>query len=116
RNTDRVVPIRLVSDFDQVRERWVTTPFDWVTAAHLSPTGDRVVLPARGQVFVVPAEQGRLVDATRNPKVRYRNGRFMPDGKSLLGLSDESGEEEVWRGPATALGPSTTVATERSAE
>ncbi len=68
-NTDRVVPIRLVSDFDHVRERWVTTPLDWVTAAHLSPTGDRVVLTARGQLFVVPAEQGRLVEATRNPKV-----------------------------------------------
>ena len=68
-NTDRVVPIRLVSDFDHVRERWVTTPLDWVTAAHLSPTGDRVVLTARGQLFVVPTEQGRLVEATRNPKV-----------------------------------------------
>ena len=79
-NTDRAVPIRLVSDFDQVRERWVTTPLDWVTAAHLSPTGDRVVLTARGQLFVAPVEQGRLVEATRNPKVRYRNGRFMPDG------------------------------------
>ena len=111
-NTDRVVPIRLVSDFDQVRERWVTTPFDWVTAAHLSPTGDRVVLTARGQLFVVPVEQGRLVEATRNPKVRYRNGRFMPDGKSLLGLSDESGEVEFWRVPANGLGPSTQVTTD----
>ena len=111
-NTDRVVPIRLVSDFDHVRERWVTTPFDWVTAAHLSPTGDRVVLTARGQLFVVPAEQGRLVEATRNPKVRYRNGRFMPDGKSLLGLSDESGEVEFWRVPANGLGPSTQVTTD----
>ena len=108
-NTDRVVPIRLVSDFDHVRERWVTTPFDWVTAAHLSPTGDRVVLTARGQLFVAPAEQGRLVEATRNPKVRYRNGRFMPDGRSLLALSDESGEMEFWRVPANGLGPSTQV-------
>ena len=111
-NTDRVVPIRLVSDFDHVRERWVTTPLDWVTAAHLSPTGDRVVLTARGQLFVVPAEQGRLVEATRNPKARYRNGRFMPDGKSLLGLSDESGEVEFWRVPANGLGPSTQVTTD----
>ena len=104
-NADRVVPIRLVSDFDHVRERWVTAPFEWVTAAHLSPTGDRVVLTARGQLFVAPVEQGRLVEATRNPKARYRNGRFMPDGQSLVGLSDESGEVEFWRVPANGLGP-----------
>jgi tricorn protease len=110
--SDRIVPIRLVSDFDQVRERWVTAPFDWITASHLSPTGDRVVLTARGQLFVVPVEQGRLVEATRNPKVRYRNGRFMPDGRSLLSLSDESGEVEFWRVPANGLGPSTQVTTD----
>ena len=55
-----------------MRERWVTTPLDWVTAAHLSPAGDRVVLTARGQLFVAPVEQGRLVEATRNSRVRYR--------------------------------------------
>ena len=61
---DTTVAITLVSDFDQVRERWVKDPTDWVTAAHLSPTGDRVALTARGQVFVLPAEQGRIVEAT----------------------------------------------------
>ena len=106
---DRVVPIRLISDFDQMRERWITSPFDWITASHLSPDGDRVVLTARGQLFVVPAAQGRQVEATRNPKVRYRNGRFMPDGTSLLALSDESGEVEFWKVPANGIGPSTQI-------
>ena len=36
----------------------------------------------------------------------------MPDGKSLLGLSDESGEVEFWRVPANGLGPSTQVTTD----
>ena len=36
------------------------------------------------------------------PGVRYRNARFMPDGQSLLALSDESGEVEFWRSPPTA--------------
>ena len=30
------------------------------------------------------AQQGRIVEATRDAKVRYRMGRFFPDGKSLL--------------------------------
>jgi tricorn protease len=106
RGADQPVPIRLVSDFDQTRERWVRSPMEWVTAAHLSPTGDRVVLTARGQVFVAPAGQsgGRVVEVTRNKRVRYREGRFFPDGRSVLALSDESGEVEFWRLPANGVG------------
>ena len=104
---DAVVPITLVSDFDQLRERWVKNAVDWITSAHISPTGDRVAVTARGEVFVVPALQGRIVEATRNKLVRHRNARFMPDGKSVLTLSDESGEVEFWQVPANGVGPST---------
>ncbi len=104
---DRAVPIRLVSDFDQLRERWVKTPMEWLASAHISPTGDRIVLTARGQVFVAPAQQGRIVEATRDKKVRYREGRFFPDGKTLLALSDQSGEVEFWKVPANGIGDGT---------
>jgi tricorn protease len=103
---DRAVPITLVSDFDQLRERWIKTPMEWVASAHISPTGDRVVLTARGQVFVAPAQQGRIVEATRDKKIRYREGRFFPDGKSLLTLADQSGEVEFWTIPANGVGES----------
>jgi tricorn protease len=106
KNQDRGVPIRLISDFDQLRERWIKTPMEWVAAAHLSPTGDRIVLNARGQLFVVPAQQGRIVEATRDTKIRYRGGRFFPDGKALLTLGDATGEVEFWRVPANGIGDS----------
>jgi tricorn protease len=109
---DRAVPIKLVSDFDQLREKWVRTPMEWVTSAHVSPTGDRVVLTARGQVFVIPAEQGRIVEATRDKKIRYREGRFFADGKSLLALSDQTGELEFWRVPANGVGDNTQLTTD----
>jgi len=108
---DKAVPITLVSDFEQLRERWVKNAIDWVSSAHLSPNGDRVVLTARGQVFVAPAQQGRLVEATRNKLVRHRNARFAPDGQSVLTLSDESDEVEFWRIPANGIGPSTQLTT-----
>jgi len=104
---DRAVPIKLVSDFDQLRERWVKTPMEWVASAHISPTGDRIVLTARGQAFVAPAQQGRIVEATRDKKVRYREARFFPDGKTLLTLSDQSGEVEFWKVPANGVGDGT---------
>ena len=101
---DRLVPIALSSDLDQERERWVKRPSEYLTASNVSSNGDRVVLTARGQVFVAPAQQGRLVRATNKTSVRYRSAQFMPDGKSLLVLSDESGELEFWKVPANGIG------------
>jgi tricorn protease len=104
-DTDRLIPITLASDFDQEREKWVKNPMEYLTAAHVSPDGDRLVLTARGEVFVAPAEQGRFVDATHQPDVRYRTACFMPDGKSLLALSDATSELEFYRLPANGVGP-----------
>lgn len=101
---DSVVPIRLASDFDHEREKWVKKPMDYLTQAHLSTNGDRIVLTARGQVFVAPVGAGRLVEVTRAAKVRYRQARFLPDNQSLLALSDESSELEFVRLPANGVG------------
>lgn len=91
----RRLDINLASDFDQRREKWIEEPMDYLTAAHLSPKGDRVALTARGQVFVVPVGEGRRVEASRHDGVRYRNARFKSEDQ-LLALSDESGEVEWW--------------------
>jgi tricorn protease len=101
---DSPLPITLDSDFDQTREHWVKKPMEYLTSAHLAPDGGRVALTARGRVFVAPARAGRLVEATRAEGVRYRDARFLPDGKTLLALSDESGEVELWKLPADGIG------------
>lgn len=101
---DEGIEITLDSDFDQTRERWVRKPLEYMTSARVSPDGDRVALTARGRVFVAPHRQGRLVEADRQEGVRYRDARFMPDGKTLLAMSDESGEVEFWTLPANGVG------------
>ena len=105
--SDTAIPISLVSDFEQMREKWIRNPVEWITDVHLSPNGDRVVLTARGQLFVAPVQQGRLVEAVRDKRIRVRGGRFMPDGKTLLALTDQSGEVEFWRVPANGIGTGT---------
>jgi tricorn protease len=101
---DRAVPVTTESDFDQMREHWVKKPMEYLTSVHLAPDGGHVVLTARGRVFVAPHRQGRLVEVTRKEGVRYRDARFLPDGKTLVALSDESGEVEVWKLPANGVG------------
>lgn len=101
---DRLLEIRLAGDFDHMRETWIERPMEWVTSVRPSPDGSRVVLTARGQVFVFPVGAGRRVEATRASGVRYRDARFLPDGRTLLALSDESGEVELWTLPANGVG------------
>jgi len=101
---DRLVPIELASDFDHLREKWVQDPTEYLTSAHLHPAGQSVVLTSRGRVFVAPVGSGRLVRASFKEGVRYRDVTFMPDGMTLLGLSDESGELEFITLPANGVG------------
>ncbi|MBN2508599.1 MAG: PD40 domain-containing protein [Verrucomicrobia bacterium] len=103
-NRDTLLPVVLATDFDQMRERWIKKPLDYLTSAHLSPDGDRVVLTARGQVFVAPVKPGRFVAVPKQHGVRYRSARFLPDGKHLVALSDKTGELEFWELPANGVG------------
>lgn len=104
--SDSKIDIQLASDFDQTREKWINNPLTWTSSAHVSPDGSKVVLTARGQVFVAPVKPGRIIEVTRNKNVRYRNARFSHDGKSVLALSDQSGEVEIWKLPSTGDGSS----------
>ncbi|TFG53968.1 MAG: protease, partial [Candidatus Aminicenantes bacterium] len=101
---DAGLAITLPSDFDQMREKWVTKPLDYLTAAHVSASGDRVVFVSRGHVFVAPVGDGRWVKVSRKDGVRARAARFLGDGKSLMVLSDETGEWEFHRIAADGLG------------
>ncbi len=106
---DAALDVILPSDFDQMRERWVTKPMDYLTSVHPSPTGDRIALTARGRVFVAPAGPGRLVRASRAEGIRHRSARFLPDGKSVVALSDATGEWEFVKYPADGLGAPETL-------
>ncbi len=99
----KLVPIRIVSDLDQRREKWETNPAQYLTSAHLHPEGKQVVLTARGRVFVAPVKSGRMVQLSRESGVRFRDATFMPDGKNIVVLSDQSGEFEFYQTPADGM-------------
>jgi tricorn protease len=103
--TSGIVPITLISDFDQLREKWVQDPMDYLTSVHISHEGDRIALTSRGRLFVAPVKSGRLVKASQKEGIRFRDAVFMPDGKNLITLTDESGEFEFTLVPANGVGP-----------
>ena len=102
---ETAIPVTLVSDFDQLREHWVKTPLDYLTNVHLAPDGSSAVFTARGEVFTLPAtKSARVIKVAGDSAVRYREARFMPDGKSIVVLSTQSGETEFWKYPANGEG------------
>jgi tricorn protease len=101
---DEVIPVTLQSDFDQMREHWVKKPVDYLTAVHIAPDGSKAIFTARGEVFTMPVQNGRTVRVAANSGVRFREAMFMPDGKSVVALSTETGEAEFWSFPVNGVG------------
>ena len=102
--TDAIVPITIVSDFDQLRDHWVKNPSEYISAVHVAPDGSGAVFTARGEVFTLPRKSGRVVKVAGDPSIRFRGARYMPDGKSIFTLSTETGETEFWKYPANGTG------------
>jgi tricorn protease len=101
---DAIVPITLVSDFEQLRDHWVKKPLEYLTGAHIAPDGSAAVFTARGEVFTLPVLSGRIVKVAGNSGIRYREARYMPDGKSIVAISTQTGETEFWKYPANGVG------------
>lgn len=106
---ERVIPITLESDFDQMRVHWVKNPLHYLTTFHISPDGSRAVFTDRGALFSIPARAGRIIQIANESGVRYRDARFMPDGKTILALSTATGETEFWDFPANGVGKPTQI-------
>ena len=103
-NQDKKIDIKLASDLDQLREKWDPDPSQYITAVHADPEGDKIVITARGRVFVAPVKSGRFVSFTEKKNVRYRDAVFSHDGKNIYTLSDETGEFEFIKMASNGLG------------
>ncbi|GAB4376204.1 MAG: S41 family peptidase [Acidobacteriota bacterium] len=62
----------------------------------LSPSGKRVLVSARGDVFTLPAEHGSPRNLTRTAGAAERDPAWSPDGKSIAFFSDRTGEYELY--------------------
>ena len=74
-----------------------------IRSSSLSPTGVRVAIEARGDIFTVPAEKGDYRNLTRSTAVNDRNPVWSPDGGQLAWFSDASGEYQLMVGEQTGI-------------
>ncbi|MGV3615696.1 MAG: S41 family peptidase [Fimbriimonas sp.] len=73
---------------------------DNISSIALSPSGVRVAVEARGELFSVPAKQGDTRNLTETSGARERFVNWSPDGKSLAYVSDATGNYEVYIKPS----------------
>lgn len=70
-----------------------------ISSLSLSPSGLRLAVEARGEIFSVPAHSGETRNITGTPASRERFPAWSPDGKTIAYTSDATGNYEVYTQP-----------------
>ncbi len=91
----RIVNITAAGDFPWMMPNW-TDVTNRMTNMMLSPTGKRVVVEARGEIFTIPAEKGDVRNLTNSSSSAERDPAWSPDGKFISYFSDKSGEYRLY--------------------
>ena len=94
-NKDNVVNVTIPGARPTIRPRTVDAA-KFITSAGISPTGKRVAIEARGDVWSAPAKEGVVRNLTSSDGVFERMPAWSPDGRWIAYLSDESGEYELY--------------------
>lgn len=87
-----IVAITVTGDFP-----WAETKIENATnnfaSASLSPTGKRILIEARGDIFTVPVENGDPRNLTHSSGAADRRPVWSPTGKEIAWFSDKDGTD-----------------------
>ncbi|HEX8089514.1 MAG TPA: PDZ domain-containing protein, partial [Blastocatellia bacterium] len=91
---EHIVNITATGDFPWMMPRWEDVTSRMTNLA-LSPTGKRVGVEARGEIFTIPAEKGDVRNLSHSSGSADRDPAWSPDGKFVSYFSDKSGEYKL---------------------
>lgn len=105
----RSVPITVAGDFPWARAG-VRAVAGMIRSTALSPTGVRVAVAARGEIFTVPTDKGDTRNLTRSPAIHDQQPVWSPDGARLAWFSDAGGEYQLVIGDQSGIGTPRVIA------
>ncbi|NRB63560.1 MAG: PD40 domain-containing protein [Saprospiraceae bacterium] len=101
--------ITVKGDFPWAAAHWEDVTYS-ASSVSLSPTGKRVVLQARGDIFTVPVEYGDPRNLTQSSDAADRRPIWSPNGDKVAWFSDQDGEEyALYIAPQDGMGESTRI-------
>jgi len=100
----RAISVTIPGDRPSIRPRTFDAAKN-LTDGSISPSGKRVAVIARGDIWTAPAKDGVVRNLTRTEAINEREAEWSPDGKWLAYFTDESGEYELWVRPSDAKAP-----------
>ncbi|HSH52979.1 MAG TPA: S41 family peptidase, partial [Bacteroidales bacterium] len=89
------VDIQVLADMEETRP-YLKDVSREITEIEISPSGEQILITARGEIFTVPVNQGQTNNLTTNSGANDRGAVWSPDGKRIAYLSDKSGEYEIY--------------------
>ena len=105
----KVLNINVTGDFPWMMPRWEDVSAR-MTNIELSPTGKRVLVESRGEIFTIPAEKGDTRNLTNSSGSADRDPAWSPDGKFISYFSDRSGEYKLYVEAQDGLTPPREIA------
>jgi tricorn protease len=84
------IEVSVHGDFPWAEPHWENVG-PRVTNASLSPSGKRIILEARGEIFTVPVENGNPRNLTNSSDAADRQPLWSPDGRQIAWFSDKDG-------------------------
>ena len=91
---EKIVNIVAAGDFPWMMANWEDVS-NRLTNMAVSPTGKRVVVESRGEIFTIPADKGDVRNLTNSSSSAERDPAWSPDGKFVSYFSDKSGEYKL---------------------
>ncbi len=88
------VDIKVVSDFQGVKPRTVNVE-KYMRSISFAPSGERVLVEARGEIFSLPTKEGVTKNLTNSSGSAERFPAWSPDGRYMAWWSDASGEYQL---------------------